>query len=87
MTGLILEILWFITTLLWLGLINVWLLQYIILWQLLWLINVNYHNTTVDGYKILHHQKDGWNPKNNGINNHLDNWCRISQPSTVFLYL
>ena len=54
------------------GLINVWLLQYIILWQLLWLINVNFHNTTVDGCEILHHQKDGWTPQNNGINNHLD---------------
>ena len=36
--------------------------------------------------EILHHQNDGWNPIN-GINMDTQptiNWCRISQPSTVW---
>ena len=32
--------------------------------------------------KILHHQKDGWIPINNGM--FTINWCRISQPSTAW---
>jgi hypothetical protein len=39
----------------------------------------------VDGCEILHHQKDGWNPINNGMFTTVFNWCRISQPSTVWL--
>ena len=33
---------------------------------------------TVDGCEILHHQKDGWNPINNGMFTTVFNWCRIS---------
>ena len=35
---------------------------------------------TVDGCEILHHQRDGWKPANNGIKLSI-NWCGIS--STV----
>ena len=38
--------------------------------------------TTVDGCEILHHQKDGWNPRNRGIN-HLSTRAGFL-PSTVW---
>ena len=43
-----------------------------------------FDSSTVDGCEILHHQKDGWNPMNNGINwiNHLSNGAGFFQ-STV----
>ena len=33
--------------------------------------------------EILHHRNDGWNPRNSGKSPPI-NWCRISQPSSVF---
>ena len=39
----------------------------VVFWMVFWVIPKNAWNT-VDGCEILHHQKDGWNPINNGIN-------------------
>ena len=41
----------------------------------------------MDGCEILDHQKDGWNPINNAMFTIYQLVIRISQPSTVCLYL
>ena len=33
--------------------------------------------------EMLHHQKDGWNPIDNGINHRFQLVIRISQPPTI----
>ena len=38
---------------------------------------------TVDGWEIMHHQKDGWNPLNHGMFTIYQVVTRISQPTTI----